>query len=197
MKSSLKFCLVALFATLITGSAFADQTNDSRFFVSADLGIFTRADNSLPNNNVLFDYGAKLGFSALDLGFSKLGFAVTYDRNRRSADIGVSSSAYVDLNNIDLQVLFLNIAGTGIYAGPIAGVLIATDGLELSAQDLGLASGVSGSQTSVYFTAGLAAGFDVAILDCLSVGPEVRYEHIFGDVKGNDLRFLGDVTYRF
>jgi hypothetical protein len=156
--------------------------NQSLGFVSLNLGGFYNLDTP-PNNKVLFDYGVKAGAVTGQIGDSKLAFAVSYDR-ASSDDFGFSS-AY---NDINLEMLFMRIGNSGFYIGPNVGLAIRT-----VSED-----GVDGASTSFTdFEAGGSVGYEVFLSDGFSIGPDVRYEHIFGDSKLNCLKFTLAGTIHF
>lgn len=153
--------------------------NQSLGFVALNAGGYYNLDNPA-NNNVLFDYGVKAGFVTGASGDTKIGFALSYDRNSRSFNaFGVgATTVYNDLN---LQMLFMRLANSGFYFGPNVGLAIFSTSYD---------SGAPGYSNS-NFEVGASAGYEAYLTDSFSIGPDVRYEHVFGDspTKLNALKF--------
>jgi hypothetical protein len=168
--------------------------NTSLGFVSVNLGGFYVTDN-VPDNKVLFDYGIKAGVVTGQMGDTKIGFALSWDRVSQSYDYGEGTSATSSVNDISLQMLFMRIANTGFYFGPSIGLDIAKGSYSSADPSSGISYNASESDT--YFAAGAQAGYDVYLTDTFSVGPEVRYEHIFGTAKTNLIKFTLDGSFHF
>jgi hypothetical protein len=149
--------------------------NQSRGFVSVNLGGFYGLNNGSSNNNVLFDYGAKFGVITGQLGESKLAFTLGYDR--ASTSVGSTTTAYNDLN---LQMLLMRIGNSGFYFGPNIGLSIISFSTDIL--------GTSFSSSTTNFEAGAGAGYEVYFSDGFSIGPDVRYEYVFGN-KISELKF--------
>ena len=169
--------------------------NTSRGFVSVNLGGYYVTD-STPDNKVLFDYGIKAGVVTGQIGDTKVGFAISWDRVSQSEAFLTDSTATAYDNNISLQMLFMRVANSGFYFGPSVGLDIIGGSI-----DIGSADQVPGETFSVdsrtYFEAGAQIGYDVYLGDTFSVGPEVRYQHLFGDAKENLIKFTLDGAFHF
>jgi hypothetical protein len=142
--------------------------NQSTGFISLTAGGFYRTENIL-NNHVLFDYGIKAGVISGQIGESKLGFALSYDRASTS-----EGSATAAINDLNLQMLFMRVNNSGFYFGPNVGLAIIT------------ASNSVASDSTSKLEAGLGLGYEFFLSDGFSIGPDVRYEHLFiGDNGGS------------
>lgn len=149
--------------------------NQSNGFASVLLGGYDNLASNYNNpNKVLFDYGVKLGMttSQMDSG-GRLGFALSFDRVSQSS--GSLTAAYNDLN---VQMLMMRIANGGLYLGPNVGLAITS---------LSDSSGNSITQTD--FEAGFGIGYEAYLSDSFSIGPDVRYEHIFSTFPANVIKF--------
>ena len=149
--------------------------NQSHAFVSLLLGGFDRLDSAPAgsSNSVLFDYGVKAGVISNDMGSMKLGFALSFDRVSQTVDIYTSS-----VNDINVQMLFMRVGTTGFYFGPNIGLAINT-----------LSDGTTSTSDS-RFEAGAGFGYEFFMTDGFSIGPDVRYEHVFvPSIAYNTLKF--------
>jgi hypothetical protein len=140
-------------------------------------------------NSLLFDFGAKFGMNLSNLDFAWLAFALSYDYvadpNNSSTGFAVNSSrAYHDLN---LQMLFTRVGQSGFYFGP-------TGGLALFPSNGSLAG--TGSAANSYFEVGAVGGYDFFFSRSFSIGPDVRYQHIFTS-DANILKFALQLGLHF
>ncbi|MBC7398251.1 MAG: hypothetical protein H7333_12485 [Bdellovibrionales bacterium] len=170
--------------------------NQSSGFLSLLAGGAYQFNNSTvtqnSSNNVIFDYGIKVGLNTSQLGdFARLGFALSFDRVSRSYSasvffpVGSYNVAYSDLN---LQLLFMRVFNSGFYFGPNIGLAFAS-----SSYDITSAYNASSSD----FEAGLGLGYEVFLSDSFAIGPDVRYEHIFSTGGANYLKFALAGTFHF
>lgn len=157
--------------------------NQSSGFASVLLGGYSNLASSTSNSNkVLFDYGVKIGMttSQMESG-ARLGFALSFDRVSQSA-LGLTA-AYNDLN---VQMLWMRISNSGLYLGPNVGLAIT------SLSD-SFGNGISQSD----FEAGFGIGYEAFLSDNFSIGPDVRYEHIFSSGSANVIKYTLAGTLHF
>jgi hypothetical protein len=153
--------------------------NQSVGFVSVLAGGAYGLESSA-NNSVLFDYGIKVGVISGDFGGSKVGFALSYDRfSQTFGDVTAS------LNDLNLQMLLMRVGNSGFYFGPNIGLAIATASLGAY------------SASASKFEAGAGFGYEFFASDSFSIGPDVRYEHIFTDSASNAIRFALAGNFHF
>jgi hypothetical protein len=137
---------------------------DERTYLSILGGGYYVISNGGANNNVLFNYGARFGVNTAQLGsFSKLGFALSYDRASTDNNLVTSS-----VNDIMFEILFKKVGNSGFYFGPEAGIAIR--GISLDGQ--------SDSSTASSFAYGALAGFDAYLNSSFSIGPEFHIDHL-------------------
>jgi len=154
--------------------------NQSKAWISILAGGYTSLTNSTSGaNSIFFDFGAKIGFNAANLDFGWFACALSYDYVSQSSSttIFTATQNYHDLN---AQLLLTRVGGSGFYVGPNAGIAIFSVGAT------GL--GVGASTSTSYIEAGAQAGYDLFLSPSFSIGPDVRYEHIF-TIEGNVLKF--------
>ena len=137
------------------------------------------------NNNVAFDYGVKIGGIANQDGDTKLGFSLSYDRNSNTSN--GFSYAY---NDINAQMQWMRIGGSGFYFGPNVGLEILTRG------DGSIGTTFIPGNTSNYFEAGAQLGYEAFVTDTFAVGPDVRYDYLFSP-KMSLIRFTLQGTFHF
>jgi hypothetical protein len=166
--------------------------NQSTAFVSVNLGGYYSLA-SVPDHNVLFDYGIKVGVITGQLGDSKIAFDLNFDRTSQSVDLGGGVTETAAYNDLNLEMLFMRMGNSGFYIGPNIGMAILTD----SADD-GAGNSVSVSKT--YLEVGVGLGYDAYLSDTFSIGPNFRYEHVFSGSAGNDgnvIKFAVSGSYHF
>ena len=157
--------------------------NQSTGFVSVLAGGAYGLNSSV-NHNVLFDYGIKAGVISGDIGGSKVGFALSYDRFSQSYISGITGT----LNDLNLQMLLMRVGNSGFYFGPNIGLAIST----ISYDNF---PALNGSTSK--FEAGAGFGYEFFLSDGFSIGPDVRYEHIFTDTANNIMKFTLAGNFHF
>ncbi len=161
--------------------------NDSSAFFSLLAGGAYQF-NGGANNNVLFNYGAKIGLNTSQMGdFARLGFALAYDRTTQSQDNFLPGlNLTTTYNDLNFQVLFMRVGNSGLYFGPNIGLAI-----------FSTSTTIGGSSSSSNFEAGAGIGYEAFLTDTFSVGPDVRYEHVFGTPSADYIKFALAGTFHF
>ena len=102
--------------------------------------------------------------------------------------LGVLPGSVTD-NDLNLQFLLMRVATTGFYIGPNVGVAIFTGSIDNSSLSV---------DSTTRFEAGAQTGYEVFLSDGFSVGPDVRWEHIFGSqTLQNQLKFTLQLAAHF
>ena len=153
--------------------------NQSSGFISLLAGGAYHLDTTI-NNSVYFDYGIKAGILAGQLGESKFGFTLSYDRFSQTT-AGITAAS----NDLNLQLLLMRLNNGGLYFGPNLGLNIAT-----------LSYG-SASLSDSRFEIGAGFGYEFFMTDGFSIGPDVRYEHVFSSFANNVLKFALAGNFHF
>ena len=140
-------------------------------------------------NSLLLDFGAKFGMNFSNLDFAWLAFALGYDyvadsTNTSSGFAVAQSRSYHDLN---LQILLTRVGQSGFYFGP-------TGGIAIMPSNGSLYPATSSSMT--YFEVGAVGGYDFFFSKSFSIGPDVRYQHIFTS-DANVLKFALQLGLHF
>jgi hypothetical protein len=161
--------------------------NQSRGFVSVLAGGAYQLESS-QNHNVLFDYGVKVGVLSGDMGGTKMAFALSYDRFSQSVDTTLLGHVTSAINDINVQLLFMRIANSGFYFGPNLGIAINT---------VSFGNLPSANDTATKFEAGAGFGYEFFMTDGFSIGPDVRFEHVFTDAAFNTLKFAIAANFHF
>ncbi len=158
--------------------------NDNTAWFSVLLGGYlnlTAMNNaaSLATNSgsdLLFNFGVKFGFIASRFDFANLGFALSYDyvfdSNNNNNQFFFVSRSYHDLN---VQALLTRMGQTGFYFGPTLGFAIFPQ-----QNQLGI-SPMNQNQATSLFQAGAVAGCEFFASKSLSIGPDVRFQHLFSN----------------
>ena len=138
-------------------------------------------------DRVLFDYGARAGFLAGNLGDFKLAFAISFDHasiTTTIADGVYHASGFTDYN---LQMMLSPHSMPGFYFGPNVGLLFRSDTID----DVDTGSGGKN------FELGAGFGYAISINEMFLIGPDFRYDHDFGPTYLNLLKFTMAATVRF
>jgi hypothetical protein len=164
--------------------------NQSLGFFGVNLGGFYNTDNP-PGSSVLFDYGVRVGFITGQVGDTKFGFGLSFDRASSSQSIE-DETIHTHYNDINLQMLFMRIANSGFYFGPNVGLSIVS-----GTDDIGGVSDAADLITQTRLEAGAEMGYEAYLSDSFAIGPDVRYDHIFGSDYINVLKFTMGGTLHF
>jgi hypothetical protein len=140
-------------------------------------------------SSLLLDFGAKFGMNVSNLDFGWLAFALSYDyvadSNTTSAGYAVTQSrSYHDLN---LQMLLTRVGQSGFYFGPTGGIAIVPANVSIYP---------STSSATSYFEVGAVGGYDFFFSKSFTIGPDVRYQHIFTS-DANVLKFALQLGLHF
>lgn len=118
-----------------------------------------------------FAYGVKLGVNTSNLGGAFFAPAISYRLHSGSLHI------------IDVQFLFRRIGQSGFYAGPEAGLILASQ-----------SQGISDNGT--FFSLGANLGYEIQLSDSFAIGPDLNINYI-PKTSLPQLSFMLAATFQF
>lgn len=189
-----KFYAWALFLAILNAtSAFAEgepiaNSKLPSYFVGGNLGGALETEG--PGNKLLLNYGVKVGVLAGNLGETQIGVSLSYDRASQKLSIPTTSntglgasvnsteSATAIYNDLNLAFLFSRVANSGFYGGPNIGLAVLAASYD---------NAFSPGQSFTNFELGAEMGYEYFLSDRFSMGPDLRYEHVFQSNHGENL----------